>query len=112
MPTEPVISESPLGIEIAGTCDLAIWCKLLRDKGWTGPRIARAIAKSEGYVNNLIRVVERVSAKVLLRWRAEQNGGLDHVCSTDWLITVCLLPHDRQDEQLQHRLGDPLVPDG
>ena len=39
------------------TYDLAQWCKLLRDRGWTGPRIARHLARSEGYVNNLIRIL-------------------------------------------------------
>ncbi|HET9626012.1 MAG TPA: hypothetical protein VFP84_31845 [Kofleriaceae bacterium] len=97
--------EHALGIEFAGTCDLAIWCKLLHDKGWSGPRIARAISKSEGYVNNLIRVVERASPSILMRWRAEQGDTLDHVCATDWLVSVCLLPHDRQDEELKQRIA-------
>jgi hypothetical protein len=104
IPMETPTSE-PAGLDFAGTCDLAIWCKLLHDKGWSGPRIARAIAKSEGYVNNLIRVVERASPSILLRWRAEQNGLADHVCATDWLVAVCLLPHDRQDEELQRRIA-------
>ena len=90
-----------------GTCDLAVWCKLLRDKGWSGPRIAREAAKSEGYVNNLIRVVERASAAVLLRWKREQGGGLEHVCATDWLVQVCLLPHDIQDLELARRIAPP-----
>jgi hypothetical protein len=102
---EPFTVDNGLAIDFAGTCDLAIWCKLLHDKGWSGPRIARAIAKSEGYVNNLIRVVERASPSILLRWRAEQSGQLDHVCATDWLVAVCLLPHDRQDEELQRRIA-------
>ena len=104
LPMEPLTFEDAFAIDFAGTCDLAIWCKLLHDKGWSGPRIARAIAKSEGYVNNLIRVVERASPSIMLRWRAEQSGTLDHVCATDWLVAVCLLPHDRQDEELQHRI--------
>ena len=90
---------------IGKTCDLAVWCKALRDKGLTGPQIARALDKSEGYVNNLIRVVERASPSILLRWRAEQSGQLDHVCATDWLVAVCLLPHERQDEELQRRIS-------
>ena len=98
-------TSEPTGLDFAGTCDLAIWCKLLHDKGWSGPRIARAITKSEGYVNNLIRVVERASPSILLRWRAEQSGQLDHVCATDWLVAVCLLPHERQDEELQRRIA-------
>jgi hypothetical protein len=97
--------ENTIGIEFAGTCDLAIWCKLLHDKGWSWPRIARAIAKSEGYINNLIRVVERASPSVMLRWRAEQRGAIEHVCATDWLVALCLLPHDRQDEELQRRIA-------
>lgn len=92
-------------IEFAGTCDLAIWCKLLHDKGWSGARIGRAIGKSEGYVNNLIRVVERASPSVMLRWRAEQSGMLDHACATDWLVAVCMQPHDRQDEELARRIA-------
>jgi len=105
LPMEPLTFENGLAIDFAGTCDLPIWCKLLHDKGWSGPRIARAIAKSEGYVNNLIRVVERASPSIMLRWRAEQSGTLDHVCATDWLVAVCLLPHDRQDEELQQRIA-------
>ena len=105
IPMEPTPSEPNTGLDFAGTCDLAIWCKLLHDKGWSGPRIARAIGKSEGYVNNLIRVVERASPSIMLRWRAEQNGLVDHVCATDWLVAVCLLPHDRQDEELQRRIA-------
>ena len=104
-PLEPTPSEPTTGLDFAGTCELAIWCKLLHDKGWSGPRIARAIAKSEGYVNNLIRVVERASPSIMLRWRAEQSGLIDHVCATDWLVAVCLLPHDRQDEELQRRIA-------
>lgn len=102
---EPFTVDNAIGIEFAGTCDLAIWCKLLHDKGWSGPRIARAIAKSEGYVNNLIRVVERAAPALLLRWRAEQSGQLDHVCATDWLVAVCLQPHERQEEELQRRIA-------
>jgi len=105
IPMETTPSEPTTGLDFAGTCDLAIWCKLLHDKGWSGPRIARAIAKSEGYVNNLIRVVERASPSLMLRWRAEQNGLVDHVCATDWLVAVCLLSHERQDEELQRRIA-------
>lgn len=92
-------------IEFAGTCDLALWCKLLRDKGWSGSRIARALGRSEGYVNNLIRVVERASPAVLLRWRTEQSGVADPVCATDWLVQICMLPHDQQDAELARRLA-------
>ncbi|MBA3818294.1 MAG: hypothetical protein H0X17_05340 [Deltaproteobacteria bacterium] len=94
-----------LGIEFAGTCDLALWCKVLRDKGWTGPRIARALGRSEGYVNNLIRVIERASPTVLVRWRAEQKDLPDAVCATDWLIQVCVLPHASQDAELAARIA-------
>ncbi|MBA3391278.1 MAG: hypothetical protein H0T89_01475 [Deltaproteobacteria bacterium] len=97
--------ETRMGIEFAGTCDLALWCKVLRDKGWTGPRIARALGRSEGYINNLIRVVERASPAVLLRWREEQKGVPDPVCATDWLVQVCLLPHQQQDAELARRLA-------
>jgi hypothetical protein len=82
-----------------------VWCKTLRDKGWTGPRIAREIAKSEGYVNNLIRVIDRLSPTVLMRWKAEQGTPADlHVCATDWLVQICLLPHETQDAELAQRL--------
>ena len=91
-------------MDFGGTCDLAVWCKLLRDKGWTGPQIARVLGKSEGYVNNLIRVVERASPVLLLRWKEEQNGVSVHVCATDWLVQVCLLPHELQDQELAHRI--------
>jgi hypothetical protein len=92
-------------ITFAGTCDLALWCKLLRDKGWTGPRIARALGRSEGYVNNLIRVVDRASPKVMMRWREEQHDPANGICATDWLVQLCLLPHDQQDAELERRLG-------
>ena len=92
-------------IEVGKTCDLAVWCKALRDKGLTGPQIARALDKSEGYVNNLIRVIDRASLAILLRWKAEQDGThIEHVCATDWLIQVCLLPHEVQDRELQDRI--------
>jgi hypothetical protein len=92
-------------IAFAGTCDLAIWCKLLRDKGWSGPRIARALGRSEGYVNNLIRVVDRASPALLLRWREEQSGVMHAVCATDWLVQICLLPHDQQNVELVRRIA-------
>lgn len=92
-------------MDFAGTCDLAMWCKLMRDKGWSGPRIARELGKSEGYVNNLIRVVERASPAVLLRWKAEQAGDLGHACATDWLVQVCVLPHAEQDAELARRVA-------
>jgi hypothetical protein len=93
-------------LEQASTYELALWCKLLRDRGWTGPRIARTLGRSEGYVNNLIRILDRASLAVLARWRREQQPGshLPHACATDWLMQVCLLPHERQDEALQERL--------
>jgi len=69
----------------------------------------RALAKSEGYVNNLIRVVERASPAVLMRWKLEQAPGVEHVCATDWLVQVCLLPHDLQDAELARRLSPPAV---
>lgn len=93
-----------IDIAFAGTCDLAIWCKLLRDKGWSGPRIARALTRSEGYVNNLVRVVDRASPAVMVRWREEQSGTITAVCATDWLVQICLLPHDRQNEELDRRI--------
>ncbi|HWO23439.1 MAG TPA: hypothetical protein VNO30_32080 [Kofleriaceae bacterium] len=101
---EMMAETETLGIEFTGTCDLAMWCKLLRDKGWTGPRIARYLHRSEGYVNNLIRVVERASPAVLVRWREEQAGPMRPVCATDWLVQVCLLPHDQQDVELARRI--------
>ena len=96
---------NPVPLEHASTYELALWCKLLRDRGWTGPRIAGTLGRSEGYVNNLIRILERASLAVLAQWRREQHpGNQPHVCATDWLMQVCLLPHDRQDEALQERL--------
>jgi hypothetical protein len=93
-----------IGVEFTGTCDLAMWCKLLRDKGWTGPRISRYLGRSEGYLNNLIRVIERASPAVLVRWREEQTGAMVPVCATDWLVQVCLLPHDQQNVELERRI--------
>jgi hypothetical protein len=94
-----------LSIELVGTFELALWCKLLRDRGHTGLQVAAALGRSEGYVNNLIRILERASQGVLLRWRAEQQPGsaLAHVCATDWLMQVCMLPHDLQDAELARR---------
>ncbi len=88
------------------TFHIAQWCKLLRDRGWTGPRIAVAIGRSEGYVNNLIRILDRASLAVLQRWKQEQEPGsaLPHVCATDWLASVCVLPHDQQDAELERRI--------
>ena len=92
-------------IDFGGTCDLAVWSKLLRDKGWTGPQIARSLGRSEGYVNNLIRIVERSSLQILMRWKLEQEPAspLSPVCATDWLMTVCVLPHGEQDLELARR---------
>ena len=94
-----------IDLDLSGTCDLALWCKLLRDKGFTGKRIASTLGRSEGYVNNLIRVVDRASPALLLRWREEQTGAVPMVCATDWLVQVCLLPHDVQDLELARRLA-------
>lgn len=83
-----------------------MWCKVLRDKGWSGPRIAQALAKSEGYVNNLIRVVDRAAPALLLRWREEStNATLFHACATDWLVQICLLPHEQQEQALAQRIS-------
>jgi len=91
----------------AHTCDLAVWCKSLRDTGLTGSVIARRLGKSEGYVNNLVRVVERASPAIMARWRAEcaADPPKPRVCATDWLVQVCLLPHERQDEELARRIA-------
>jgi hypothetical protein len=91
---------------VENTFEAAIWCKLLRDRGWSGARIACALGRSDGYVNNLIRIVERGSLGVLERWRREQQPGsaLPHACATDWLMQVCLLPHDLQDGALAARV--------
>jgi hypothetical protein len=96
-----------LPIAFAGTWELALWCKLMRDRGWTGPQIARALGRSEGYVNNLIRVLEHASLAVLVRWKSEQapGSGMAPVCATDWLAGVCRLPHDRQDDALADRIA-------
>jgi hypothetical protein len=89
-----------------GTFELAQWCKLLRDRGWTGQQVARSLGRSEGYVNNLIRILERASLAVLERWKVEQQpaSGLAPICATDWLMHVCVLPHDVQDLELAKRL--------
>jgi len=94
-------------IDFEGTYELAVWCKLLRDRGWTGPVIARSLGRSEGYVNNLVRIVERASLGILRRWKTEQRpaSGLFPVCATDWLMQVVLLPHDGQDAALAQRVA-------
>ena len=96
-----------LPITLAGTFELALWCKLLRDRGATGPQIARALGRSEGYANNLIRIIERGSLAVLVRWRDEQQPGsvLVQVCATDWLMQICVLPHGVQDAELDRRIA-------
>ena len=96
-----------LSIDIAGTFELAQWCKLLRDRGWTGHQVARALGRSEGYVNNLIRILERAALEVLARWKTEQQPGssLTPICATDWLMRLCLLPPDQQLVELAKRCG-------
>jgi len=94
-------------IEFSGTFETAQWCKLLRDRGATGHQVACMLGRSEGYVNNLIRILERASLGILLRWRDEQKPGtgMSPVCATDWLMQVCVLPHAVQDEELRAKLG-------
>lgn len=96
-----------LSIDFTGTFELALWCKLLRDRGWTGLAVARVLGRSEGYVNNLVRILERGSLAVLLRWRLEQQpaSALPHACATDWLMQVCVLPHEVQDGELARRIA-------
>jgi len=99
--------------EFRGTCELALWCKLLRDRGWTGLRIARTLGRSEGYVNNLIRILDRASISVLARWNREQDPAIEpHVCATDWLMQVCLLPHEAQDAELARRIEQRIAQPG
>jgi hypothetical protein len=95
-----------LPIQPAGTFDLALWCKLLRDRGASGPSVARLLGRSEGYVNNLVRILERASLGVILRWHAEQasNNEVVPVCATDWMMQVCLLPHAEQEIELARRI--------
>lgn len=98
-------------IEFAGTFEAALWCKLLRDRGATGHQVAGILGRSEGYVNNLIRILERASLAVLMRWRAEQQPGTpaSPVCATDWLMQICVLPHPVQDEELAQRISRPVT---
>jgi hypothetical protein len=99
-----------LSTDFAGTFELALWCKLLRDRGWTGNQVALSLGRSEGYVNNLIRILERASLEVLARWKAEQARGNGQappvipICATDWLMHVCVLPHDQQNLELAKRI--------
>lgn len=94
-------------IDFGGTFELALWCKLLRDRGATGHQVAGSLGRSEGYVNNLVRILERASLAVLLRWRSEQQqvGISPAVCATDWLMQVCVLPAAVQDEELGRRIS-------
>jgi hypothetical protein len=103
-----------LSIDFAGTFELAQWCKLLRDRGWTGHQVARSLGRSEGYVNNLIRILERASLEVLARWKAEQqqHSSLAPICATDWLMRVCLLPPDQQRVELAERIHRFARPQG
>lgn len=93
--------------DFIGTFELAQWCKLLRDRGWTGQQVARSLGRSEGYVNNLIRILERASLAILERWKTEQRpaSALAPVCATDWLMHVCVLPHEVQDSELAKRVA-------
>ena len=95
-----------LSIDFVGTFDLALWCKLLRDRGCTGHQVARSLGRSEGYVNNLIRILERASLEVLTRWRTEQARApaMVPICATDWMMQVVLLPHDQQNIELARRI--------
>ena len=97
-----------LSIQFAGTFELAQWCKLLRDRGHTGQQVARTLGRSEGYVNNLIRILERASVEVLTRWKTEQAretaGSMVPICATDWLMQVCVLPVDQQAAELARRI--------
>jgi hypothetical protein len=95
-----------LSIDFTGTFDLAQWCKLVRYRGFSGHEVARSLARSEGYVNNLIRILGRASLAVLARWQAEQAHGsaLAPICATDWLMQVCVLPHDVQNAELAKRI--------
>ena len=96
-----------LSITPNGTFEFALWCKLLRDRGDTGMQVARQLGKSEGYVNNLVRILERASLPILERWCVEQRpaSGLLHVCATDWLMQVCILAHSEQDVHLAERIA-------
>jgi hypothetical protein len=96
-----------LSISPNTTFEFALWCKLLRDRGYTGMQVSRQLGKSEGYVNNLVRILERASLPILERWCHEQrpNSGLFHACATDWLMQVCVLPHGEQDVQLADRIA-------
>ena len=106
-----------LSVDLTGTFDLAQWCKLLRDRGWTGHQVALSLGRSEGYVNNLIRILERAALDVLVRWKTEQLPGsaLAPICATDWLMRVCLLPPEQQVIELAKRAGagatSPLEPE-
>ena len=97
---------------MSGTFELAMWCRLLRDRGATGHQVAASLGRSEGYVNNLIRILERASIAVLERWRAEQQpgSGLAPICATDWLMRICVLPHAEQDAELARRTQSPAAP--
>jgi hypothetical protein len=96
-----------LSTDFLGTFELAQWCKLLRDRGRTGQQVAGSLGRSEGYVNNLIRILERASLDVLARWKLEQHpeSTLVHVCATDWLMHVCVLPPDVQKLELDKRIS-------
>src|SRR4026209_98438 len=97
-----------LSIDFVGTFELALWCKLLRDPGWTGNQAPLPLGRSEGYVNNLIRILERASLEVLTRWKTEQIRSnaqtMIPICATDWLIHVCVLPRDEQLAELTRRV--------
>lgn len=111
-----VVGGLVLSNDFTGTFELAQWCKLLRDRGWTGQQVARSLGRSEGYVNNLIRILERASLEILARWKLEQNPAstVAHICATDWLMQVCVLPQDAQNAELAKRVarrdGEPAAP--
>jgi ParB/RepB/Spo0J family partition protein len=72
-----------LGREDITPYELALRCKEMRDKqGMTGPEIAKAVRAhdpepgshkplTEGHVNNLMRVLDKVDGSLLEHWRAQ-----------------------------------------
>ena len=62
------------------------------------------------HVSHSFDDAERASPALLLRWKEEQAGQVEHVCATDWLVQICLLPHDVQDAELAHRIATIAAP--
>lgn len=77
----------------------------MRDKyGMTGDVLATELAKSKGYINNLIRILEKVDPRILAVWR-DPNNPHAKACKTDNLAAWAKLKHDEQWKEFLSKTG-------